>query len=122
MKHAVTMMAALGPRLFNVHTVAGVAITNAKRNPVLSQLIAPWETPKYSDEVLETGEKESHCQASSVKTVVPIRIALKTHVPADDDVQQHQLSKAKKPPFVDFIHGSRLRCCCAFDVPIRFHR
>ena len=60
MKHAVTMIAPLGPYLFRTHIVAGVAAMNANRNPVLSQLIAPSETWKYCDEVLETGEKESH--------------------------------------------------------------
>lgn len=41
--------------------VKGVAMQKAKRKPVLSQLMAVIEVSKYSEAVIETGAKESHC-------------------------------------------------------------
>lgn len=38
----------------------GVTATNAKRKPVLSQLMALCETSKYSEAVDDTAEKVSH--------------------------------------------------------------
>ena len=38
----------------------GLTTTNANRNAVLSQLIAPSETPKYAAASVETAEKVSH--------------------------------------------------------------
>jgi hypothetical protein len=38
----------------------GLAAQNAKRKPVLIQLIAPSETLKYSDAVVDTAENVSH--------------------------------------------------------------
>jgi hypothetical protein len=44
----------------------GLIATNANKNPVLSQLIAVSETPKYCDEVVETAEKVSHFHNISI--------------------------------------------------------
>lgn len=55
------MMAGLGPPLCRMYMVKGVATQKAKRKPVLSQFIAVIDVSKYSDAVLETGAKESHC-------------------------------------------------------------
>lgn len=45
--------------LLSVHTAAGLATTNAKRNPVLSQFIELSVTLKYREDVVDTGAKDS---------------------------------------------------------------
>jgi hypothetical protein len=41
--------------------VNGVAMQKAKRKPVLNQFTAVIEVSKYSEVVVETGAKDSHC-------------------------------------------------------------
>lgn len=58
----VEMIAGLGPPLLRVQITIGLIAQNAKRYPVLNQLIALSETPKYSADVVDIAENVSHCE------------------------------------------------------------
>jgi len=92
----------------------GQTTTNANKNPVLNQLIAPSLTPKYCDAVVDIAEKVNHCQAGQIcylqrsKTVATMVIS-STHIPAHDDVKQRQLEEAKPPSLVHSVSASGIR-------------
>lgn len=76
---------------------------------MLSQLMALSETWKYFAAVVEIDENVSHyvmvstwLQHSEVRGKMP-------YVPADDDVQQHQLRQPPESTFMDLVG---LSCSC----------
>lgn len=61
-----TSIAPRGPCLLSVQRLSGVAMTNAKRKPVDSQLTVDIETPKYWEVVAETGANVNHSQETRI--------------------------------------------------------
>lgn len=73
---------------------------------MLIQLIALSETSKYSAAVVEMDEKVNHYISDMISnrsciTQGPSREH--AYIPANHDIQQHQLSQAPEPPLIDLV-------------------
>ena len=100
-----TMMDNRGPPVCSVQMTNGLAATKANMKAVASQLIMEAVVEKYSAAVFATGEYVSHCSRS---VLVHSEILVKTHIPTEDDVQNHQLNEAEPPDAVDPVFDWQL--------------